>query len=170
MCLCKTIISIKGQINEYGNTNITFISIVYIFEKAEQRFYELTNTLQARHTLAVKFSDIEKLIENEGRELLRLLLQAHIDSQGVGDVGQSVDATDGVIRTHKRIGELQRRVAWEVIGRWHEMNWPDVFYLSHQRLIKDSFDDAVKSITESTGQLIHKQQIQHIAVSVINES
>jgi hypothetical protein len=50
------------------------------------------------------------------------------------------------------------------------MNWPDVFYLSHQRLIKDSFDDAVKSITESTGQLIHKQQIQHIAVSVINES
>jgi hypothetical protein len=111
LCLCKTIISIKGQINEYGNTNITFISIVYIFEKAEQRFYELTNTLQARHTLAVKFSDIEKLIENEGRELLRLLLQAHIDSQGVGDVGQSVDATDGVIRTHKRIGELQRRVA-----------------------------------------------------------
>ncbi len=63
-----------------------------IFGKAEQRFYELTNTLQARHTLAMKFSDIEKLIENDGRELLRLLLQAHIDSRGVGDVGQSVDA------------------------------------------------------------------------------
>ena len=78
-----------------------------IFGKAEQKFYELTDSLQARHTLAMKFSDIEKLIENDGRELLRLLLQAHIDSRGVGDVGQSIDAIDGVIRTHKRIGERQ---------------------------------------------------------------
>ena len=78
-----------------------------IFVKAEQKFYELTNTLQARHTLVMKFSDIEKLIENDGRELLRLLLQAHIDSRGTGNVGQSVDGADGVIRTHKRIGERQ---------------------------------------------------------------
>jgi hypothetical protein len=42
--------------------------------------------------------------------------------------------------------ELQRRVALEVI--------------------KGSFDDAVESMTETTGQLIHKQQVEHIAVSV----
>ena len=45
------------------------------FEIAERKFYELTDTLHAHHTLAMKFSDIEKLIENEGRELLRLLLR-----------------------------------------------------------------------------------------------
>ena len=45
--------------------------------------------------------------------------------------------------------ELQRRVALEVI--------------------KGSFDDAVESITETTGQLIHKQQIEHIAISVSND-
>ena len=162
-----------------------------IFGKAEQKFYELTDTLQARHTLAMKFSDIEKLIENDGRELLRLLLQAHIDSRGVGDVGQSVDATDGVIRTHKRIGERQIKSIFGAIecerlgygNRCVDSLFPKDSHLnlpenSHSyelqrrvalEVIKGSFDDAVESIMESTGQLIHKQQIEHIAVSVSND-
>lgn len=77
------------------------------FEAAERKFFELTNTLQARHTLAMKFSDIEKLIEKDGRELMRLLLQAHVDSRDVGDIGSLLEGADNIIRTHKRIGERQ---------------------------------------------------------------
>lgn len=79
----------------------------HFFEAAERKFSELTNTLQARHTLAMKFSDIEKLIEKDGRELMRLLLQAHIDSRGDGNIGQSIEGADDIIRTHKRIGARQ---------------------------------------------------------------
>ena len=35
--------------------------------------------------------------------------------------------------------------------------------------MKGSFGDAVESITENTGQLIHKQQIEHITVAVTND-
>ncbi len=161
------------------------------FEVAERKFYELTDTLQARHTLAMKFSDLEKLIEHDGRELLRLLLQAHVDSRGTGDIGQSIDGMDGVIRTHKRIGERQIQsifgtVECERLGygnRGTESLFPKDSHLnlpanSHSyelqrrvalEVIKGSFDDAVESITETTGQLIHKQQIEHIAVSVSND-
>ena len=80
---------------------------VDFFEAAERKFFELTDTLQTRHTLAMKFSDIEKLIEKDGRELMRLLLQAHVDSRGSGDIGLSLEGTDNNVRSHKRIGERQ---------------------------------------------------------------
>lgn len=161
------------------------------FGSAEKKFYELTNTLQARHNLAMKFSDIEKLIEHDGRELLRLLLQAHIDSRGTGDIGQAVDGIDGIIRTHKRIGERQIKSIFGAIEcdrlgygtRGVESLFPKDSHLnlpenSHSyelqrrvalEVIKGSFDDAVESIAETTGQLIHKQQIEHLAVSVSND-
>ena len=87
--------------------NVHPIKTYDFFATAEQKFYELTNTLQTRHTASMKFSNLEKLIENDGRELLRLLLQAHIDSRGDGDIGEFIDGADGVARTHKRIGERQ---------------------------------------------------------------
>ena len=36
------------------------------------------------------------------RELLRLLLQDHVDQQGAGRVGEVVHGSDGVVRSHKR--------------------------------------------------------------------
>lgn len=40
----------------------------FYFEAAERKFYELTKTLQKRDTLKMDFSDIEKLLEKDGRE------------------------------------------------------------------------------------------------------
>src|SRR5271155_4159263 len=79
------------------------------FAQAEQKFFDLINVLESRHTSEMKFSDLEKLIETDGRELLRLLLQAHVDSRGTGDIGESVTGSDGIIRTHRRIGEKKSR-------------------------------------------------------------
>jgi hypothetical protein len=161
------------------------------FAQAEQKFFDLINVLESRHTLGMKFSDLEKLIETDGRELLRLLLQAHVDSRGTGDIGESVAGADGIIRTHRRIGERQIKsifgaIECERLGygkRNIESLFPKDSHLnlpenSHSyelqrrvalEVIKGSFDDAVESITETTGQLIHKQQIEHIAVSVSND-
>lgn len=161
------------------------------FESAERKFYELTNTLESRHTLAMKFSDLEKLIEKDGRELLRLLLQAHVDSRGTGDLGPSIDGMDNIVRTHKRMGDRQIKSIFGTIecerlgygGRGTPSLFPKDSHLnlpgnSHSyelqrrvalEVVKGSFDDAVESITEQTGQLIHKQQIEHIAVSVSDD-
>lgn len=161
------------------------------FATAEQKFYELTNTLQTRHTASMKFSSLEKLIENDGRELLRLLLQAHVDSRGDGDIGAFVDGADGVARTHKRIGEKQIKsifgeIACERMGygmRNIESLFPKDSHLnlpenSHSyelqrrvalEVMKGSFGDATESIAANTGQLIFKQQIEHITVGVTND-
>src|SRR5271155_3715388 len=161
------------------------------FAQAEQKFFDLINVLESRHTSEMKFSDLEKLIETDGRELLRLLLQAHVDSRGIGDIGESVTGSDGIIRTHRRIGERQIKsifgaIEYERLG-YGKRNTESLFpkdsrlnlpenshsYELQRRValevIKGSFDDAVESITETTGQLIHKQQIEHIAISVSND-
>jgi hypothetical protein len=43
------------------------------FAEAEQKFFDLIKVLESRHTLGMKFSDLEKLIETGGRELLRAI-------------------------------------------------------------------------------------------------
>ena len=161
------------------------------FEAAERKFSELTATLQARHTLAMKFSDIEKLIEKDGRELMRLLLQAHIDSRGSGNVGFSLDGADDVVRTHKRIGERQIKSIFGTIecerlgysNRGAESLFPKDSHLnlpetSHSyelqrrvalEVIKGSFGNTAESIAETTGQIVFNQQIEHITVGVSND-
>lgn len=175
----------RMEINKQSVNNANF------FTAAEQKYNELTDTLQARHTLVMKFSDVEKLIESDGRELLRLLLQAHIDSRGDGDIGDFVDGADGITRTHKRIGERQIKsifgaVACERMGygmRNIESLFPKDSHLnlpenSHSyelqrrvalEVVKGSFGEAVESISTSTGQLIFKGQVEHIAIGVTND-
>ena len=59
---------------------------------------------------------LESLIELEGREIQRLMLEEHIGLRGPVNVGESVEGSDNVLRSHKRIcsiglktifGELQ---------------------------------------------------------------
>ena len=84
-----------------------FESTPDFFGKAERKFAELTEDLKDRKTQAMEFSELEKRIEKEGRELLRLMLEAHINSRGNGDIGPQVEGADSFIRTHRRIGDRQ---------------------------------------------------------------
>jgi len=161
------------------------------FENAERQFHQLTNSHQSHHTSGMKLSDIEKLIEKDGRELLRLLLQAHVDSRGIGDIGSSVDGMDNISRNHKRIGERQIKSIFGTIelerlgygNRGTDSLFPKDSHLnlpenSHSyelqrrvalEIVKSSFDNAVESISKTTGIPIPKQQIEHIAVRVSND-
>lgn len=179
--VCQQLGALAAQKEEFDN----------FFAQAEQKFFDLINVLESRHTSEMKFSDLEKLIETDGRELLRLLLQAHVDSRGTGDIGESVTGSDGIIKTHRRIGERQiksifgaiecerlgygKRNIESLFPKDSRLNLPEnshSYELQRRvalEVIKGSFDDAVESITETTGQLIHKQQIEHIAISVSND-
>lgn len=157
------------------------------FEKAERKFAELTQDLRGRQTQAMDFSDLEKRIEKEGRELLRLLLEAHLNARGHGDIGASVEGADGVFRTHRRIGERQIRSIFGTIeferltygGRGEESLFPKDAHLnlpaeqmhSHEfqrrvalEVIKGSFGQAAESISEATGVPVFKQQVEWITV------
>lgn len=158
------------------------------FEAAEDKFYQLTEALQTHQTNAMKLSEIENLIQEDGRELMRLLLQAHLDSRGDGDIGLQLEGIDDISRTHKRIGtrqlksifgavELKRlgygnRGVESLFPKDGHLNLPENSYTYElQRkvaleVLRGSFDNAVESIAENTGLSIPKQQVEHITAQV----
>jgi hypothetical protein len=75
------------------------------FSQARDEFDRLERRLQSGETLRMSHSDLESFIEREGRELLRQLLQAHLDLRAGAKVAGPVVGADGVERTHHREGE-----------------------------------------------------------------
>lgn len=77
----------------------------FSFDFSKELFFQLTRRLSFRETKVMKHSEVERIITTDGRELERHLFEEHIDSRGVGDVGDSIIGADGVMRTHKRLLE-----------------------------------------------------------------
>ncbi|GAC1458877.1 MAG: hypothetical protein PVSMB1_08760 [Gemmatimonadaceae bacterium] len=74
------------------------------FAEAEATFSALVNRLQSQETARMSHSDLETLLEQQGRELMRQLLQAHLDSRAQATPTTLVVGADGVERTHQRAG------------------------------------------------------------------
>jgi hypothetical protein len=167
------------------------IKITNYYEAAECKFTELTETLKDHHTRTMNLSELEKLLQEEGRELLRLMLQGHLNARGQGHAGLGVEGADDVFRTHKRIGARQLKsifgeVELERLGyskpgaeslfpKDSQLNLPKNSYSYElQRrvaleIVKGSFDNAVESINESTGVPVPKQQVEHITVQASSD-
>lgn len=77
-------------------------SIDQFFHCAYEKFIEITNRLGGEGFSDKTHSEVEAYLECDGRELLRLLLQEHLDTRGSGRVGETVCGADGIVRTHKR--------------------------------------------------------------------
>jgi hypothetical protein len=69
---------------------------------AYEKFMEITSHLNTEMSCDKTHSEIEAYLETDGRELLRLLLQDHLDNQGPSRLTEAVCGADGVVRTHKR--------------------------------------------------------------------
>ena len=70
-------------------------------------------------------SDLEALLEVEGRELLRRLLQAHLDERSPGTVAEPVLGADGRAHTHQRTQTRRLMTIFgEVEGDAHGLWWP----------------------------------------------
>ncbi len=72
------------------------------FHGAYEKFIEMTTHLSAMSEGDETHSAIEAYLETDGRELLRLLLQEHLDNPGCGRVAEVVRGSDGVVRSHQR--------------------------------------------------------------------
>ena len=137
-------------------------------------------------------SEVEAYLEEEGGELLRLLLQEQWASRGSGRVGDAVCGADGVVRSHKR-DHLERsyqsvfgRVQVERTGYGQrgvaslfpldaQLNLPAQGY-SHrlqQRVVRhavnESFEEVVKDIEAETGVPIGKRQVEEIVAAATHD-
>jgi hypothetical protein len=160
------------------------------FAAAREQFSELVEALQSEPNLRKEHGDIEALIWQDGKELLRRMLQGHLDLRAAREAKRErVIGGDGVIRTHRRSGctrtlmSLFGEVTVKRMGygaRGHDsvfpldaqLNLPRDKY-SHglrqrvgEEVIKGSFDEAVSSVKRTTGGKVAKRQSEEIAVEL----
>ena len=133
----------------------------------------------------MRHSDLERELVARGRELLRTMLQEHLELRSSAPAQEPVGAADGTPRTRKR---LQARALETAVGTvtvtrlgygaageasLHpldaELNLPPQRY-SHelerrvaQDAAKSSFEEAVRSIEDQTGDALPKRQVEEIA-------
>ncbi len=161
------------------------------YQGSLERFYGLTAKLQTSTATDMRLTDLESLIEVEGREVLRCLLEEHIQLRGPGDVGLSVDGADGVVRTHKRIRAISIKTVFGQVAvdrtvysspgasglapKEASLNIPAKSY-SHalsERVAKEaakgSFDAGQESVKTQTGVAVPKRQAEEIVRHVAQD-
>ena len=85
----------------------------FTFSRAGAAQRKLEGWLLSDEALELPLDAVERETEERGREVLRLMLQAHVQARGTGDVGPAIEvtaapsATDAtpapVIHNHRRI-------------------------------------------------------------------
>lgn len=155
------------------------------FAEAEKQFAELIDRLQSEEAHAMTHSELERELEEKGRELLRSLLQAHLELRSPGRASAPVCDAQGQQRQAPR---LHRRGVATVFGKVEverlgygaegaeslhpldaELNLPQDLY-SHElrrraavEVAKGSYDEAAATLAEVTGTAVPKRQIEELA-------
>jgi hypothetical protein len=162
------------------------------FQAAYEKFIEITSHLSAKAPGEQTHSDIEAYLETDGRELLRLLLQEHVDQQGPGRIGEAVRGADGVVRSHKRdhmetgyqsvfgavrvarTGYSQRGVS-SVFPRDAQLHLPRQSY-SHRlqkrvaaKAAKMAFESVASDMETETGVRMGTRQIEQIVLAAAQD-
>ena len=154
------------------------------YAKGRQYFESIVSFLDSKEGGEMELSELERELKKRGLELMRQLLQEHVDSRGPGLCVEAVVGTDGVERLRIRPQERKIETVFGTIeesragyGRegacsLHpldgELNIPPERYsLEMRRLVainvaKNSFDEAVEAIDNATGGYIPKRQVEEL--------
>jgi len=164
-------------------------------DAARKEFNSLERWLYSSRTSALDLNSVELGEEQMGRELLRLLLQAHVDGRGTGDIGAFVKIISGEdkgkVLTHKRLqerklvtifGEIQiNRMAYGKRGEesFHPLDVKLQLpvrcysYELQRRLVRHSiqgpFDEAIISVYEATCVNIPKRAAEEILIDAAED-
>lgn len=162
------------------------------FDEANVKFEDIKKALLSSDLLHASHGELERFIGGEGRELLRLLLQGHLDARGEARALGPVVGADGVERTHVRqdtsrelattVGSVRvpraRYEARGVEGRHPadaELELPPGLYSQEiERLLalqaaQVSFDKAVEFVAEATGVQVPKRQAEQLVRSAAKD-
>lgn len=156
------------------------------FAEAERAFAAMETFLDSAEADALKHSDLERVLDAQARELIRKLLQAHLDARASARAVEPVRDADGGTRTagHVHTRELETifgtvtvtRVGYgaEGEGSLHpldgQLNLPVEKY-SHEvrrrvalEAAKGAFDAGVETLATYTGAHVPKRQFEELVV------
>ena len=151
---------------------------------AQEAFEQLIEYLRSGHSRELTHSELEAALNERGRELLRLLFQAHVDTRGPGPAAGPVWGADAVERNEQRLherglstlfGEVRvTRLGYGAPGvdSLHpldaELNLPaEQYSLGLRRKAAEhaaqlSFDATVQFLAQQTGKEVGKRQVEEL--------
>jgi hypothetical protein len=154
------------------------------FAAAEQEFAELITFLRSPEAGSLKHSDLERILEEKGRELMRQLLQAHLDQRGPGQAVGPVRDAAGETHSRQQLHERELETIFGTVtlsrtGYGAEgkpslhpldgaLNLPAEKY-SHEvrrraaiEAAKNAFDEGVEALESYTGAHVPKRQFEEL--------
>jgi hypothetical protein len=156
------------------------------FAAADQAYATITGFLHSKEAWQVKHSELERQLEGMGRELMRKLLQAHLDMRQPGQAVEPVRDAAGTplapTPVHGRslesiFGTVEvARTGYGAAGTpsLHPLDGalnlpPEKYSLEVRRRVameaaKISFDEGVKTLEAYTGAHVPKRQFEELAI------
>ena len=160
------------------------------FTAAREKFDVLAARLGSAETMSMTHSEVESLVEVEGREVLRQLIQEHLHLRADADAKASarmpaIAGADAVIRTHRRererplltlLGKVTvARTGYGARGSESlhpldaQLNLPEERY-SHgirkrlaEEVARGAYDEAIAALARHSGVIVPKRQAEQMA-------
>jgi len=156
------------------------------FAQARESFGAIERFLGSKEACSLRESDLERELEKRGRELMRQLLEAHIQVRGPGEAAAPVKGTDGEERVQQRLhergletvfGEVRiERAGYVAKGMESlhpmdaDLNLPKELYSHEVRrrvgwtAAGNSFDEVIGMLSETTGAHVGKRQVEELVI------
>ena len=156
------------------------------FAHARDAFDSLVTKLSSPSSASMDHAEIESMVDDDGTEVLRCLLQGHLDLRAETEVAAPVVGADDVQRRHQRSTNrgltslfggvtvhrlaLSMRKVSALMPLDAALNLPDGLYSFgvRKRLVVEaangSFDQTVEAIKRGTGASVSKRQVEQALV------
>ena len=156
------------------------------YAEAEAAFAQATAYLSSRDAQHMSESDLERELHRRGQELMRTLLQGHLEQRSPGEAAGPVEGADGVERAERRVHERHLETIFGTVqverlgyaSPGHDslrpldaaLNLPPERYsLEVRRRVAQaaasrSFDDALFDLARTTGAAVPKRQAEALVV------
>ena len=156
------------------------------YAPADALYADAKAYLSSREALQMSESDLERELHRRGQELVRKLLQGHLDQRSPGEAAGPVEGADGVERRERRVHERRLETIFGTVEveragyarAGHDslhpldaaLNLPAERYsLEVRRRVAEaaasrSFDEALFELSRHTGAQVPKRQAEQLAV------
>jgi len=164
------------------------------FSSSRERFEALVSKLSSGTTTNLDHGDVERILEVDGREVLRLLFQDHLDLRAVRDRAtvEPVRGADGVQRAEvrhsrrqlgtlfgnvdvQRVALVKRGISGGLRPLDARLNMPAGLYSQGVarrvawEVAQGSYDTVVANIRRATGATLAKRQAEELAVDLASD-
>ena len=156
------------------------------YAEAEAAFAQATASLSSRDAQHMSESDLERELHRRGQELMRTLLQGHLEQRSPGEAAGPVEGADGVERAERRVHERHLETIFGTVqverlgyarpghDSLHPLDAalnlpPERYSLEVRRRVAQaaasrSFDDALFDLARTTGAAVPKRQAEALVV------